>query len=90
LDLLEVFKIVKGFEGLKENDFFELSEEAITRGHSYKFFKKRVIKNYGLYSFGNRIVTYWNRLPDTLMQLNDINNFKKGLDHCLGHTWGLK
>jgi len=32
-----LIKIVKGFEGLKENDFFERSEEDITRGHSYKF-----------------------------------------------------
>jgi len=65
LDWLEVVKIVKGLEGLKENDFLERSEEAITKGHSYKFFKKRVIRNYGLYSFGNRIVTYWNKLPES-------------------------
>jgi len=46
---------------------------------------KKLIRNYGLYSFRNRIATYWNRLPDTLMKLNNRNNFKKGLDHCLGH-----
>jgi len=70
LDFFEVFNIIKGFEGLNENEFFERSEKDFTRGHSYKFLKKRVIRNYGLYSFGNRIVTYCNRLPDTLMKLN--------------------
>ena len=38
-DLIEVFKIFKGFTDLNPNEFFVLSESNL-RGHSYKLFKK--------------------------------------------------
>ena len=44
-DLIEVFKIVTGEEGLKEETFFIRENKTIgreRRGHKYKLFKKRI------------------------------------------------
>ena len=40
-DLLEVFKILKGFEGIEEQLFFK-RHISNTRGHSMKLYKERV------------------------------------------------
>jgi len=66
------------------NEVRKISREDIHISFNFFYFK-----NYGFYSLGNRIVTYWNILPDKLIKLNDINNFKKGLDRCI-HVWELK
>ena len=42
-DLIEVFKIIKGYEGLDERAFFR-RQESVTRVHSLKLYKMRKIK----------------------------------------------
>jgi len=42
-DLMDVFKILKGHEGLHERVFFK-RHESVTRGHTLKLFKERVNK----------------------------------------------
>jgi ribonucleases P/MRP protein subunit RPP40 len=49
-DLMEVFKILKGYEGLDERVFFKRHESG-TRGHTLKLFKERVNKNVLKFSF---------------------------------------
>ena len=39
-DMLEVFKIVKGLEGVQEKDFFIRGKEK-GRGHEFKLYKKK-------------------------------------------------
>ena len=61
--MLEVFKILKRFEGRNGDCFFRI-QLTKTRGHSMKLYKERVYKNVYKYSFGNRVIDQWNSLPE--------------------------
>jgi ribonuclease P/MRP protein subunit RPP40 len=92
-DMIEVYKIINGLEGLKSEDFFDfvdLRKGSSTRGHKYKMYKKRFRSNFGKFSFGNRVVNEWNILTDFVVSAGNINEFKRRLDYHLGHSRGLK
>jgi ribonucleases P/MRP protein subunit RPP40 len=89
-DLLEVYKIMTGREGVRENLLFtRIGEESVTRGHSLKLLKKRFYTDLGKYSFGNRVVSDWNQLPASVVQAPSVNIFKTQIDNYLGRTRGL-
>jgi hypothetical protein len=67
-DMLEVYKILNGLEGLKEKDFF-IRDNGRGRGYDFKLFKKRVRLDIAKYSFGNRVCTPWNNLPHAVVLL---------------------
>jgi len=81
-DLLEVFKILKGFEGIEEQLFFK-RHISNTRGHSMKLYKERVNRDVLKYSFANRVIEQWNKLPENVISANSINSFKNKLDKYL-------
>ena len=88
-DMLEVFKIMKGLEGLREGDFFKRDTNR-GRGHSLKLYKKRVNLDVAKYSFGNRVCSSWNNLTENIVTSQSINIFKGRLDKYLGIKGGLK
>ena len=88
-DLIEVYKIIRGLEGLRSEDFFEMKHERNTRGHMYKIFKKSFRTNFGKYSFGNRVIEEWNLLPAGVVSADNINKFKNMLDHHLEQVRGF-
>ena len=93
-DLLEMFKIMKGMEGLEKEYFFkegiEVRKKGVrTRGHSMKVYKKGFRLDTGKYSFGNRVIDKWNALPEYIVEQNTINGFKNKLDKYLGHMKGI-
>ena len=55
-DLIEVFKIIKGFENIDFAQFFSLSNVQHLRGHSLKLYKSSFCSDVGKYSFANRVV----------------------------------
>ena len=62
-DIMEVFKIMKGLEGLNKEDFFEMEVDKRTRGHTLKIHKKGTCLNCRRYSFNQRVVNNWNASP---------------------------
>ena len=78
-DLIEVFKILKGFEGIDEKLFFK-RHISNTRGHSMKLYKDRVNRDILKFSFANRVIEQWNKLPETVV---NVNTFKNKLDKLL-------
>ena len=88
-DMLEVYKIIHKIEGLNEEDFF-VRDLRGGRGHSLKLFKKRVRLDVAKFSFGNRICTEWNHLPEAVVTAPSINVFKSRLDSYLDKTRGFK
>ncbi len=86
-DMLEVFKIVKGLEGLNASDFFEFSTST-TRGHTLKLFKQRSRLDVRKYSFSQRVINEWNSLPEDAINVDTINSFKGKLDKFLRHREG--
>ena len=79
-DLIEVFKINKGFEKVDFNRFFEISNVEKTRGHSYKIAKKRCNGERRRNFFSQRVVNGWNRLPQDVVDAESVNCFKNRLD----------
>ena len=53
-DLIEVFKILKGYENIDQEVFFDMSQSSL-RGHSLKLNKKRVRLDVAKFSFSNRV-----------------------------------
>ena len=80
-DLIEAFKILKGIDRIDSVKFFEVvSMEHNTRGHSMKLFLKRSRLNVRKNFFSNRVVKYWNDLPQIVVDAGSVNQFKNRLD----------
>ena len=78
-DLIEVFKIMKGFDNIDYHDFFVVSTNR-SRGHSLKLFKIRFNTNFGKFTFNNRVVDEWNLLTEDIVSCNTVDTFKAKLD----------
>ena len=59
-DLIEVFKILRGFENLDPDRFFQVVGDGARRGHSFKLFKKRYRLDVGKFKFASRVCEEWN------------------------------
>ena len=87
-DLIEVFKIIKGFDKVDYLEFFHLSTTGL-RGHNLKLFKPSFKRNVGKYTFSNRVIDSGNRLPEDIIACDSLDNFKKKLDRLFKFCWGL-
>ena len=84
-----MFKMYKGWSGLKFNEYFEIITNNYLRGHSAKIYKQRFNTNIGKYSFTNRTIDTWNQIPNTTLFCNNINTFKGHIDKFLKDRMGL-
>lgn len=87
-DLIEVFKIMRGLEGINAGMF--TLREGVVRGHALKLFKNRVRLDVGKYSFKNRVCDEWNCLPEGVVDACSVNVFKGKLDLYLRCIRGFK
>ena len=60
-DQIEVFKILKGYENIDSNIFFEIKEGKITRGHNFTLVKKQSRLYVRKFSFSQRSINVWNK-----------------------------
>ena len=72
-DLIEVYKILNGLEKINPDSMF-------TRCHTMKLEKKHVHLDSRKYFFTQRVIDYWNTLPQTAIDAENINNFKDQLN----------
>ena len=82
-DLIEVFKIMKGFDNLDMNKYFEIDRSNQTRSNGYKIIGKRFQSHEAKFFFFNRVVNVWNRLPYDTVNSTSINSFKNKIDRYL-------
>ena len=87
-DLIAVYKIFNGLDNLDSGRFF-VRDVGVTRGHSFKLFKKRVNLDVGRYKFGNRVCNEWNLLTEDVVSAGSLNTFNAKLDHHLRNARGL-
>ena len=87
-DLLEVFKIVKGFDNMDYTNFLTFSSSDL-RGHSHKLFKFRVRTNLGKFSFSFRVIEEWNMLTQDIVSCDTVAQFKSKLDDYLRFSRGF-
>jgi len=61
-----------------------------TRGHALKLCKIQVRLDAGKFRFGNQVCDEWNRLPSWFVNEENVNEFKRNLDHYLRDNRGFK
>ena len=82
-DLIEVFKIMHGFENIERSKFFKLAREVSphdTRGHPFKIHPPRTGSITRRKFFDVRVIEKWNSLPEDVVCSNNVNIFKNRLD----------
>ena len=82
-DQIEVFKIVNGYEDVDRNMFFKLKEGGRTRGHKAALVKEQYRLDMRKYSFSQRVINEWNKLPNYCVNASSVNMFKNRIDRYL-------
>ena len=77
-DLLEVFKILKGFVKVNPATHFSMSDRR-SRGHTLKLEKPRARLDLRKHFFSNRVIDAWNALPGHMVEATSTNMFKAAL-----------
>ena len=68
--------------------------ETGTIGNSFKLQKARFTIKIRENAFSNRVVNNWNKLPDEVVNVKSVNEFKSGVESALSkyidkYTYGL-
>jgi len=72
--------MVKGISTVSLQTFFKLADGSRTRGHRWKLVKEHSRCDVRLHFFSVRVLSRWNSLPQSVVQVNSINCFKNQLD----------
>ena len=83
-DILKVWKIFHGKSSILPDEIFSLSPLLNTRGHGFKLSHERCRLAVRQKFFAVRVVQRWNSLPESLVSLDCIDSFKRGLHSFLG------
>ena len=73
-------KIMHGYEGLNKDMFFRIKNDSITRGHSLALVKSHSRLDIRKYTFSQRVVNDWNKLPEECINATSVNMFKNKID----------
>ena len=79
-DLIEMFKIFKGFDNMNAENYFTLDQSITRRRHDFKVIGKRFSSDEAKHFFFNRVVNVWNSLPSIVIESNTVATFKNRLD----------
>jgi len=79
-DLIEVFKLLKGFDKIDYHNFFQLVTNSRTRGPRFQIVKVRARLEVRNKFFSQRVVNSWNQRPKHVVEAVTINSFKNRLD----------
>jgi hypothetical protein len=80
-DLVLTYKILHNLLPLSRGDFFELSQETRTRGHSLKLKIPRCQLDTTKSFFSNRVQKVWNSLPQAVVSSPSVPIFKSRLSN---------
>ena len=82
--LIEVFKILNGFDNVDYSKMFSLNTNT-TRNHGWKLELKRFSTSICGNFFTYKICSTWNKLPSEVVNSSSVEQFKKRVD-CILHT----
>ena len=85
-DQIKVFKILNGHENIDPNIFVKIKRGKITRGHDFTLVKGESRLDFRKYSFSQRIVNEWNKLPADCVHSRSVRMFKNRTDIYLIRT----
>ena len=73
-DMIETYKIMTGKENIDRNQFFHLADSKYNlRGHDMRIDKARFRLDIRKFSFNQRVINEWNRLPRNVVQAKSVN-----------------
>ena len=75
-----MFKIVNGYEDVDRSMFFKLKEGSRTRGNKAALIKEEGRIDMRKYSFSQRVINEWNKLPNDCVNASSVNMFKNRID----------
>ena len=78
-----MFKIVNGYEDVDRNMFFKLKKGGRTKGNKTALAKEQCMLDMRKYSFSQRVITEWNKLPNYCVNASRVNMFKNRIDRYL-------
>ena len=78
-----MFKILKGYENIDSNIFFEIKENKITRGHNFTLVKKQSRLDVRKFSFSQRSINVWNKLSTECVDASCVHVLKNRIDKYL-------
>lgn len=76
LDLVYMYKLMKGLLNVSYENFFELKNTA-TRGHSLTVKKSKFRLDVRKHFFSNTVINSWNYLPEPVISAQTVPIFKK-------------
>ena len=80
-EVIEAFKILKGFERVEEEHFFTRSQDHHqTRGHSLKLNKTHCRLDARKWFFSQRVVNNFNAIPPRAASSENVLQFKKSIE----------
>ena len=79
-DMVETYKIINTIDKVQYEQILPFSQTT-TRGHSKKLHKQNCRTNVRKYSFSQRIVDEWNKIPKKVIDSKTINTFKSQLNN---------
>ena len=82
-DQIEVFKIVNCYEDVDRNMFVKFKEGSRTRGHEAALVKEQCRLDMRKYSFSQRVINEWNKLPNDCVNTSSVNMLKNRIDRYL-------
>ena len=88
-----MFKIVNSYEHVTRNMFYTLKEGSRTRGHKAALVKEQCRLDKRKYSFSQRVINEWNKLPNDCVNASSVNMFKNRIDRysiCAGYTYNMR
>ena len=81
-DLIEVFKLVNGFENIDSNIFLHRAS-GTCRWHSEKITKNAFRLDVRKYTFSKRVINNWNALTQYVVDCTTVASFKRYLDRYI-------
>ena len=85
-DQIEVFKIVNGYEDVDRNMFFKLKKAVEPEDTKQLLVKEQCRLDMRKYSFSQRVINEWNKLPNDCVNASSVNMFKNRIDRYLIRT----
>jgi hypothetical protein len=82
-DLIEVFRIIKGFSTVSCENLFDIISDTRTRGHSLKLKKRSCKTDLRKFFFSERVVSRWNRRDQQCVDAQSIIGLKAQLSRCV-------
>ena len=79
-NLMETFKLCKGYSSLEISSYLTFSNYESTRGHQYKLFNNRYVNRVNRHFLLNRVIAIWNGLPCHYFNTNIVSCFRRYLE----------